>query len=176
MSKQKETAGKTAKSKTGAKWHTVTIKGKGALRSPDGRTYYGTAKEIREANLYPWERDDLAERLRVYRKAFQKATDRLDYVAGVRRDTIRERTQQYIINGNSDRAMDRKILTIAAARFLGESVEDFIADAIEGSISATIDRYHSETGKWSLPLSRHEAATLNSDIRDWSDSAMATIA
>ena len=56
-------------------------------------------------------------------------------------------------------------LTIAAARYWGESVEDFIAGAIEGSIRATIDKHHGETGEW-LALAKYEAAALKSDMRD----------
>lgn len=172
MSDKKTTAGKTAKSKTSAKWRTVRIKGKRALRSPEGRIYYGTAAEVRDANLYPWRRKSLAESIRLYRFCFSKGSigneDFAEICAECRRDAIMSNRSDSL---SPNEVNDRRILAIAAARYWGESVEDMIADAIDGSISATMDHYHSDTGEWSLPLTRQEAAALKSDIRDWSDSA-----
>ena len=167
MSEQKATVSKTTYKKgRDGYWRTLTIKGECAFRSPDGHIYYGTAKEIREANLYPWERDALAESLKTYRQALSKGKSLSDIAAAQRRDTIRNRRAQYLINGNSDGAMDRKILTRAAARYLGKSESEFIADSIDAFISAAIADCQQETGE-ALPLTKYETTTLKSSLRDW---------
>lgn len=158
MSNKRKTAGKTVK------------KISGVWRSPDGRTYYGTAAEVRDANLYPWERDSLADDLRQYRLAYTVGDTRRDMLAMVRCNTLRDRLAQFIIRGNSTWAMDRHIMAIAAARYLGMSVDDFINKAIEGSIDAAMEDCHNKSGEW-LPLTKHEAAAIKSDVREWCDSA-----
>lgn len=158
MSNKRKTAGKTAK-KIGGAW-----------RSPDGRTYYGTAAEVRDANLYPWERDSLADDLRQCRLVYPIGGARRDALAMERRNTLRDRLAQFIIRGNSTRAMDRHIMASAAARYLGMSVDDFINEAIDSSIDAAMEDCHNKSGKW-LPLTKHEAATIKSDAREWCDSA-----
>ena len=69
--KDARTAGKTATKNTntakGAVWRTVATKRGTALRSPDGRLYYGTAQEVRDAALMPWRRKMLADGLRFIR-------------------------------------------------------------------------------------------------------------
>lgn len=170
MSKQRKTAGKTAKTASGAVWRTVIIKGKRAMRSPDGRIYYGTAAEVRDANLYPWERDSLADDLRASRLAYAVGNDRRDALAMARCNTLRNRLSQFIIRGNSTLAMDRQIMAIAAARYLGISVDDFINKAVDCSINAAMEDCRHECGKW-LPLTKHEALAIKSDVRQWCESA-----
>lgn len=64
------------------------------------------------------------------------------------------------------KAMDRHIMAMAAARYCGVSLSDFIAQWIDTGIGAAMEDCRRERGKW-LPLTKHEAATLKSNVSEW---------
>ncbi len=159
MSKKNETAGKPAKKC--AAWRTVKINGSIAERSPDGRVFYGTAQEVRDAVLMPWRRHWLAESLKVRRMTCR---DR-EYLREVAREVRRDAMQRGWMDAAADRASvtipaELLILTTAAARFMERPTDAFVREACESFIDATLDIVRSETGKRELPLTRHEKAAL----------------
>ena len=60
------------------------------------------------------------------------------------------------------------IVAEAAARYMGQAVGEFIADAVDAAIRATMDLVEVEAGKpgVGLPLTRHERAALDRIKRD----------
>lgn len=170
MSKTKETAGKTARrgarcaahsKATPKKWRTVRRDGRTVDVSPDGRTIYGTAQEVRDAALMPWRRHWLAETLKVRRMT---CPDR-EYLREVAREARRDAVQRGWMDAAANRASvaipaELLILTTAAARFMERTTDVFVREACESFIEATLDMVQSETGKRELPLTRHEKAAL----------------
>lgn len=159
MSKKNETAGKPAK--RCAAWRTVKINGRIAERSPDGRTFYGTAQEVRDAVLMPWRRQWLAETLKVRRMT---CPDR-EYLREVAREARRDAVQRGWMDAAANRASvaipaELLILVTAAARFMERPTDAFVREACESFIEATLDMVRHETGKRELPLTRHELAAL----------------
>ena len=167
---QKKTAGKTAKqSKTTARnrprtWHEYSKRVDGehirVLRSPAGRDYYGTAREVREAALPPDVRHSLAESIDLYRYVRRRGTisaeELKQIIASRRRDAI-----HYGLRRKADREeSDTRIMIAAAARYIGLSVADFEHEAIRSAIESAIDRAISD-GLPELPLTRHERAAMS---------------
>ena len=143
------------KATPGKKWHTATVKGKRVLRSPDGRTFHGTAAEIRTLDMMPGRRDMLADDLRFVRRAFaDKETAR---------EIAEERRMSAILANAADIFAGERvtlpkavcILAKAAARVDGKSLEQFIADAVEACVCEARCDCGGE-----LPLTRHEKAAL----------------
>ena len=131
-------------------------------RDPDGRRWYGKAAEVREAALMPWRRKMLAERLKMQRLMRDSGT--LDawecawYCAECRREAIQAAQDSDVSIKIS--ATDY-ILLEAGARFMGYTFDEYVADMVQGEISAFIDAAESETGKREIPLTRHERAALD---------------
>ena len=131
-------------------------------RDPDGRRWYGTAAEVREAALMPWRRKMLADELRFIRSyAEDCGTDReelAEWAKTKRRDAIQ---------AAQDSDVSIKIYATdyirleAGARFMGYTFDEYVADMVQGEISAFIDAAESETGKREIPLTRHERAALD---------------
>ena len=75
-------------------WKSIKKDGRPALRSPDGRIYYGTPAEVREASLMPWHRKALAESLKLQKfirdKGIYTADEFRECCAGYRRDMVRQ--------------------------------------------------------------------------------------
>ena len=144
-------------------WKTITKDGRRALRSPDGRIFYGTPSEVREAALMPWRRDALSESLKLQRFIRQKGIYTADEFraccAGYRRDMVRQD------GGVPDDALveipaREYILLCAGSRLVRNGVKDFFAELWQTEIDALLDVAESETGKREIPLTRHERAAL----------------
>ncbi len=155
MSKKNETAGKPAKKC--AAWRTVKINGRIAERSPDGRTFYGTAQEVRDAGLMPWRRQWLAESLKVRRMT---CPDR-EYLREVARELRRDAVRRGWMDAAEDRASvaissELLIWATAAARANGQTVEAWAAAWLNEAVNAELD----EQADGTLPLTRHELAAL----------------
>ena len=137
-------------------------------RGPDGRRWYGTPAEVRDAALMPWRRKMLADGLRFIRSyAERHETSReelAEWAKSKRRDAI-----QF---GRTD-AHDGVSVTIPAAMYIelfagsrlvrgdGESFGDYIAVVFQGVVDSLLDVAERVTGKREIPLTRHERAALS---------------
>lgn len=168
MSKTKETAGKTARrgarcaahsKATPKKWRTARRDGRTVDVSPDGRTVYGTAQEVRDADMMPWKRDSLAARITILRRyAYPDAADRadlLDAVAEARRAAVREASGDAGAFALAMIPPDLLMEARAAARVYGEAEGNFIAKWVREMVECA----RGVTGG-ELPLTRHEKAAL----------------
>ena len=173
------TVGKTAtKTNGGAQgaakgyWRETRRKGERVLVAPDGRIYHGTAQEVRDAAMTPHRRGALAQSIEWARHTAYK----FGYTPDERREYIREKRREALSRNESD-AVDAYqahmkpelgIVAEAAARYMGQTVEEFIADAVDAAIRGTIDLAEIEAGKLGvgLPLTRHERAALDRIKRD----------
>ncbi len=163
MSKKNETAGKTAR--RGArcaargKWRTVRRNGRKADISPDGRVFYGTAAEVRGADMMPWKRDSLAAHITMLRRyAYPDAADRadlLDAVSEARRAAVREASGDAGAFALAMIPPDLLMEARAAARVYGEAEGNFIAKWVREMVECA----RGVTGG-ELPLTRHEKAAL----------------
>ena len=117
----------------------------------------GTAEEVRRARLMPWERDLLAISLRDVRRI---------YGGDSRRAAAADR-RQFALRHNSTAPADLHIpaagctpaLLIrvrAAARFVGSSEADFVADALACAVDAAIEAANGA----GLPYTRRERDAL----------------
>ena len=72
------------------RWRETRRKGVPCLISPDGRIYYGTAREVRDAALTPFSRKRLADALRWAQYLAREYTpeERKAYLAQKRREWI----------------------------------------------------------------------------------------
>ena len=153
---------KTAGKPKNAVWRNTTRKGKRVTVSPDGRIYFGTSKEVRDAALSPSRRNALSSMIRL--KRLSKSL-----TPGELRELIREERRRAI----SWRDMDARsvqwhvpmtesdyILLNAGARLLGLSSYEYWADVIRSQKAALIDAAFRFTGKREIPLTRYERAAL----------------
>ena len=146
------------------KWRTVARRGDGkpVLRSPDGREYEGTVAEVRAEGMAPWRRRMLADEIGVaWRITKPGSEERAWIVAERRRDAIRYAAFDKI-NGFTAARLPSSlaILAEAAARFMGQDFDEFVAEAVEAQIQGARDVCQQETGTYDLPLTRHERAAL----------------
>lgn len=126
-------------------------------RSPDGRDYYGTSREVLEARLSPEFRERLAKSQRFARARRDLTGDeRRQVCAWNRRDAIR---YGLIEQGLDPDGLVTDIHVAAAARYMGKSVAVFTAEALWASIQAVVDLVHGD-GLEELPLTRHERRAL----------------
>lgn len=131
-------------------------------RGPDGRRWYGTVAEVREAALMPWRRKMLAHELRFIRSyAEDYGTDRetlAEWAKSKRRDAIQATAHDSCINIEVP-AIDR-IRLEAGARLMGYTFDEYVAEVWKRELSALLDVAESKTGKREIPLTRHERAAL----------------
>jgi len=167
--KDARTAGKTAKKNTntakGAVWCTVATKRGTALRSPDGRLFYGTAQEVRDAALMPWRRKMLADGLRFIRSYAERHETSREELA----EWAKSKRRDAIHFGRTD-AHDGVSVTIPAAmyiklfagsRLVRGTFDGYAEELFNSEISALLDVAESDTGKREIPLTRHERAALD---------------
>ena len=137
-----KTAGKTAK--------------RCAARRKARRTN-GTAAEVREARLMPWERDLLAISLRDVRRIYggdsrrAAAADRRLFA--LRHDSTAPADLRIDATGCTSALLIR---ARAAARFMGVSEADFISHALAFAVEAATE----VAGVAGLPYTRHERDAL----------------
>ena len=176
MKTNRKTAGKTAANNGSAQgaanttngnryWRETRRKGERVLIDPDGHIYHGTAREVRGAAMTPRERGALADDIRWTRQTARHYTpDELrGKIAEKRREAIRQ-TASDAANGYRVKIkQELGIVAEAAARYMGQTVEAFIADAVEAAIRGTIDKAERDAGKPGdgLPITRHERAALD---------------
>ena len=167
------TAGK-AKRGGAQKWRTVRTRRGLALRSQDGVTYYGTAAEVRAARLFPWERANLAQALKVWHYCWLRwrhCAESREELRRIAADRRREIIKCHEVKARTEgkRACDREILVAACARHLGMSAEEFESTWIDTGISAAIDEM-SDDGEF---LTRHEREAMSTPLYEWCDSLFA---
>ena len=148
------------------RWRETRRKGVPCLVSPDGRVYYGTAQEVRDAALTPTRRDMLAQSLRFARDTADvfrmSPDDRRAYYAAKRRDAMHFGSLDARANYATLNTTERDyILLTAGARLAGyDSFADYVHGLIHCEIEALLDVAESKTGNREIPLTRHERAAL----------------
>lgn len=181
MNRKQKTAGKTAtKTNGGAQgaangngyWRETRRKGERVLIDPAGRIYHGTSEEVREAAMTPHRRGELARSIEWARHT----ADKFGYTPDERREYVREKRREAIQRNDAD-AVDAYtaymkpelgIVAEAAARYMGQTVKAFIADAVDAAIRKAIDKAERDAGEpgVGLPITRHERAALDRIKRD----------
>ena len=154
-----------AKTKTNAKWRTVTKGGRTVLLSPSGRRYYGTPREIRNAALVPWRRDMLADGLRACRAMFPR--DGADYAERARH--CEERRRHALLDSyafdcdNTPSAAnitpELLIFVRALARGKGQTEGEYITQLLSENVVAAMEA--DGKGVSRLVLTRHEQRALD---------------
>ena len=158
--------------KGNGKWRETRRKGERVLIDPAGRIYHGTAQEVRDAALTPHRRGALAQQIEWARHTAAQ----FGYTPEQRREYIREQRREALRRNDGD-AVDAYcahikpelgIVAEAAARYMGQTVEAFIADAVDAAVRGTIDLVELDAGKpgVGLPITRHERAALDRIKRD----------
>ena len=181
MNRKQTTAGKTAtKTNGGAQgaakgngyWRETRRKGERVLIDPAGRIFHGTAQEVRDAGMTPHRRGALAQQIEWTRHT----ADRFGYTPEQPAEAVREKRREALRRNDGD-AVDAYhayikpelgIVAEAAARYMGQTVEAFIADAVDAAVRGTIDVAELDAGKpgVGLPLTRYERAALDRIKRD----------
>jgi len=164
MSNRKETARRDAQNtntaRGGAVWRTVATKRGAAMRSPDGRLFYGTAAEVRDAALTPWLRSSLAQSLKLHRYCRDCGTfDAADFAeccAHRRREAI---ATHEAIGAYVRIPADDFIMLGAAARYMERTPDEFLLEGLRASIDAVRDEADID-GLSDIPLTRHEQSAL----------------
>ena len=166
--KQKTTAGKTATNTTkgNGKWRTATRKGERVFIDPAGRIIHGTAQEVREAALTPERRNELAQNIEWARHTADKfgytPEQRREYIREKRREALRRNDYWTVQPHHAHIKQELGIVAEAAARYMGQTVEAFIADAVDAAVRKAIDKAERDAGEpgVGLPITRHERAAL----------------
>ena len=133
-------------------------------RDPDGRRWYGTSAEVREAVLMPWRRDMLARELRFIRSYAE------DY--GTDRETLAEWAKSKRRDATMAGAHDSDgvsvtipaatyIRLVAGARLVRDNFDEYLAELWNAEISAFLEVAESDTCKREIPMTRHELAALD---------------
>ena len=181
MNRKQTTAGRTAaKTNGGAQgaangngtWRKATRKGERVLIDPDGHIYNGTAQEVRDAAMTPHRRGALAQEIEWARHT----ADLFGYTPEQTAEAVREKRRDALRRNDGDAVdayhahikQELAIVAEAAARYMGQTVEEFIADAVDAAVRGTIDVAELDAGKpgSGLPLTRHERAALDRIKRD----------
>ena len=135
-------------------------------RGPDGRRWYGTPAEVRDAALMPWRRKMLADGLRFIRSyAEDYGTSReelAEWAKEKRRDAIHAGAADSTSGVSVTIPADVYIKWCAGMRLVrgSEDADAGIVELIESEISALLDVAESDTGKRDIPLTLHERAAL----------------
>ena len=153
-------------------WRKATRKGERVLIDPDGHIYHGTAQEVRDAAMTPHRRGALAQDIRWARHVAAKYNytpeEAAEYVREKRREAIDRNDLDAVDEYRTHIKQELGIVAEAAARYMGQTVEAFIADAVDAAVRGTIDVAELDAGKpgSGLPLTRHERAALDRIKRD----------
>lgn len=147
------------------RWRNTRRNGVPCLMSPDGRIYYGTAQEVRNAALTPTRRHMLAQDLywaRDTAEVFRMSPDeRRAYYAAKRMDAIQYGAFDCAANAASIPMTEREYILIkAGARLVRGSSEDYARELIQSEIESLLDVAENKTGRREIPLTRHERAAL----------------
>lgn len=134
-------------------------------RDPDGRRWYGTSAEVREAVLMPWRRKMLAHELRFIRSyAEDYGTDPetlAEWAKSKRRDAIQAGRADAKDGVRVTIPADVYIRLVAGARLVRNNFDEYLADLLDSEISALLDVAQSDTGKREIPMTRHELSALD---------------
>jgi hypothetical protein len=158
--------------KGNGKWRETRRKGERVLIDPAGRIFHGTAQEVRDAAMTPHRRGALAQDIRWARHVAAKYNytpeEAAEYVREKRREAIDRNDRDAVDEYRTHIKQELGIVAEAAARYMGQTVEAFIADAVDAAIRGTIDVAELDAGKpgVGLPLTRHERAALDRIKRD----------
>ena len=168
----KTNGGAQGAAKGNGKWRETRRKGERVLIDPAGRIFHGTAQEVREAALTPERRDELAQSIEWARHTADKfgytPEQRREYIREKRREALRRNDYWTVQPHHAHIKQELGIVAEAAARYMGQTLEAFITDAVDAAIRGTIDVAELDAGKpgVGLPLTRHERAALDRIKRD----------
>ena len=151
-------------------WRTTTRKGERVLIDPHGHTYHGTPDEVRNAAMTPHRRGALAQDIEWARHI----ADLFGYTPEQTAEAVREKRREALRQNDGDAVSaynahikpELGIVAEAAARYMGQTVEAFIADAVHAAVGAAMDEAKSKEGEDGLPITRHERAALDRIKRD----------
>ena len=158
--------------KGNGKWRETRRKGERVLIDPAGRIFHGTAQEVREAALTPERRDALAQSIEWARHTADKfgytPEQRREYIREKRREELRRNDYWTVAPYHAHIKQELGIVAEAAARYMGQTAEAFIADALFAAIRGTMDIAERDAGEpgVGLPITRHERAALDRIKRD----------
>lgn len=163
---QRNTAAKAATKNTAATdWHTAHTKNGTVLIAPNGQTFHGTAQEVRDAAMTPTRRRQLAaaiEQARYIAGRFGYSQEECrEHCAERRREAIKSSEEETPDRFIAHITQELAIVAEAAARYMGQTFDAFIYEAVDAAVRGTIDLAEIETGKSGLPLTRHERAALD---------------
>lgn len=144
-----------------AKWRTIVRQGEAVLVSPTGETWRGTAADVRRAALFPWDRDWLAETIRAKRIIYQRPDRYSEEVKDARRSAILSDLALFRYHSSVGISNWLRVMARAAARYMGQSEDQFISEAILAAIEGTMDICQNDTGTFTLPMTRYEQKALN---------------
>ena len=168
----KTNGGAQGAAKGNGKWRETRRNGERVLIDPAGRIIHGTAQEVREAALTPERRDALAQSIEWARHTADKfgytPEQRREYIREKRREELRRNDYWTVAPYHAHIEQELGIVAEAAARYMGQTVEAFIADAVDAAVRGTIDVAELDAGKpgVGLPITRHERAALDRIKRD----------
>ena len=153
-------------------WRTTTRKGERVLIDPHGHTYHGTAQEVCDAALTPHRRGALAQEIEWARHT----ADLFGYTPEQTAEAVREKRREALRQNDGDAVSaydahikpELGIVAEAAARYMGQTVEAFIAVAVDAAVRKAIDKAERDAGEpgVGLPITRHERAALDRIKRD----------
>jgi hypothetical protein len=174
MKNDKQTAAKAAKNgsaqgaaKGNGTWRTTTRKGKRVLIDPAGHVYHGTAQEVRDEALMPTTRRSLAQSIRFARIFSEQHNytpeERREYVREQRRNAIQTQYRLALFGELTTIPAELEIVASAAARYMGQTFNFFVCDALHAAIGKAIDKAEKDAGEIGvgLPLTRYERAALD---------------
>ena len=134
-------------------------------RAPDGRRFYGTAQEVRNAILMPWRRKMLADELRFIRSYAEGHDVTREELAAwameKRRDAIHAGAMDAHDGVSIRISADIYIKLVAGSRLVRGTFDGYVNGLFNSEISALLDVAESDTGKREIPLTRHERAALD---------------
>ena len=178
MNRKSTTAAQTATKTNGdatngnGHWRETRRKGERVLIDPAGRIFHGTAQEVRDAALTPHRRGALAQQIEWVRHTAAQfgytPDERREYVREKRREALRRNDGDAVDAYHAHIKQELAIVAEAAARYMGQTVEEFIADAVDAAVRKAIDKAERDAGEpcVGLPITRHERAALDRIKRD----------
>ncbi len=156
--------GAATTTKGNGKWRETRRKGERVLIDPDGHIYHGTAQEVRGAAMTPRRREHLANDIKWTRRTAKHYTqaELLGKIAENRREAIMQNDGDVTDGYRVKIKQELGIVATAAARYMGQTVEEFIADAVDAAVRGTIDVVELDAGKpgVGLPLRATNAPRL----------------
>ena len=159
----------TVKRKSAKRWHFYYRNNVRILRDSEGRDWFGTRQEVRDAGIRPDLRDSLARTLRLIHSIYAGFGEYDP--ANLRIQAQNARMEVIMHDGCADRVpvlaeRDDFILMLACARFMERTFDGYIDECSRGGIESVIEQALSD-GLPKLPLTRQERAAFRGRQSDY---------